>query len=237
MTEIIPPSDGSTRPGDRGPHPGLLGLVSLVLMLAGLLIGGALSGGDTLASPFAATSEVVRRIHESSSGLRVAAFFQLGSAVPLGIYAATVYARQLRLGVRVPGPVISLVGGMMAVTALTVSAFTQWVLSRSEVSTDPALTHALAFFSFVSGGTGYVVGLGLLIAGIAVPAFILHLLPRRLAAAGLVLAVLAELSSLSLLVEPLQYLLPVGRFLGILWLIAAGFLLPSNRPRRAGEAS
>ncbi|MEP6814522.1 MAG: hypothetical protein ABI873_03095 [Marmoricola sp.] len=221
----------------RGPHPGLIGLVSLGLMLAGLAIGGALSGGDTLASPFGPTAEVVRRIHEHWNAVRVAAFFQFASAVPLAIYAATVYARQLRLGVRVPGPVISLVGGIMAVVSLLVSAFAQFVLSRPEVTTDARLTHALSFFSFVSGGTGYVVGLGLLIAGIAVPAYILRLMPRWLAGTGLVLALLAELSSLSMLVEVLQYLLPVGRFLGTLWLIAAGFLLPTQRPRRTEEAS
>lgn len=71
---------------------------------------GLVTCGDTLASPFAATTEVVRRIHQNSSGVRAVAFFQFASAIPLGIYAATVYARQLRLGIRVPGPVISLVG-------------------------------------------------------------------------------------------------------------------------------
>jgi hypothetical protein len=94
--------------------------------------------------------------------------------------------------------------------------------------------HALAFLSFAAGGPGYVVGLGLLIAGIAVPAFILRLVPRWLAGTGLALAVLAELTWLSLLLEPVQYLLPVGRFLGGLWLIAAGFTLPSSRPKGGG---
>jgi hypothetical protein len=29
--------------------------------------------------------------------------------------------------------------------------------------------------------------------------------------------------------EPLQFLLPLGRFGGLLWLVAVGFLLPQNR--------
>jgi hypothetical protein len=129
----------------------------------------------------------------------------------------------------VPGPVISLLGGVIAVTSLLLSAFVTYVESRPEVGSDPTLIHALAFFAYVAGGPGYVVGLGLLIAGIAVPAYILRFTSRPVAVAGLVLAVLAELSWLCLLIEPLQPLLPIGRFLGGLWLILVGFLLPVDR--------
>jgi hypothetical protein len=218
-----------------GPHPGVLALVSLTLTLVGLLASGAMSAGDTLSSPFAGTVDVVARVRDHHDAVRVAAFFQFGSAIPLVILAATVYARQLRLGVRVPGPVIGLVGGVLAAVSLLVSSFATYVESRPEITTEAQLVHALAFLSFVAGGPGYVVGLGLLIAGIAVPAFILRLVPRWLAATGLAIAVLAELTWFSLLLEPVQYLLPVGRFLGGLWLVAAGFTLPLNRHQR-GDA-
>ena len=72
-------------------------------------------------------------------------------------------------------------------------------------------------------------GLGLLVAGIAVPSLILGFLPRWLAWAGLVIAAISELSFLSMVLEPLQVLLPVSRFGGLVWLIAAGFLLPNRR--------
>lgn len=206
--------------------------MSFLLLVAGLVVGAVMSGGDALSSPFGPTSEVVARIRENHDAIRVAAFFQFGTAIPLGIYAATVYARQLRLGVRVPGPVIGLVGGVIAVMSLLVSAFTTYAESRQEITSDDRLVHALAFFSFAAGGPGYVVGLGLLIAGLAVPAFILRLVPRPVAAIGLVIAVLAELSWFGMLAEPLQYLLPVGRFLGGIWIIVAGFMLPTQRARR-----
>jgi hypothetical protein len=134
--------------------------------------------------------------------------------------------------VRVPGPVISLVGGILAAVSLLVSSFATYVESRPEI-TEAQVVHALAFLSFVAGGPGYVVGLGLLIAGIAVPAFVLRLVPRWLAGTGLALAVLAELTWLSLLLQPVQYLLPVGRFVGGIWIIAAGFVLPRSRHKRA----
>ena len=154
---------------------------------------------------------------------------QFGSAVPLGIFAATVYARQLRLGVRVPGPAIGFFGGIDSAVFLMLSGLLTWLLGRPEVVADTALAQALAFLSYLTGGVGFVVGLGLLVAGIAVPSLILGFMPRWLAWAGLVIAALSELSFLSLVLEPLQFLLTVGRFGGLVWLIAAGFLLPRRR--------
>lgn len=66
-------------------------------------------------------------------------------------------------------------------------------------------------------------------AGIAVPTLILRLVPAWFAWIGLVLAVLAELSFLSMVAEPLQFLIPIGRFGGLIWLAIAGFLLPKTR--------
>lgn len=224
MTEV------STRP-ERGPHPGILATVSLALTVAGIAIAAGMSSGDALASPY--TRDIVSRIAGNHDAFRVLAFFQFGAAVPLGILTATLYARQLRLGIRVPGPVISLVGGIVATTSLMLSAFVTFVESRPEVTADPALTHALAFLAFVSGGVGYAVGIGLLVAGVAVPSLILGLVPRPWAAIGLILAALAELSWFGLIVQTMQYLIPIARFGGGLWLIAMGFLLPRSRPRRA----
>jgi hypothetical protein len=216
-------------PPERSPHPGLVALVSLALLVVGLVVAAVMSGGDALASPFGSTAEVVGRVRDHHDAFRALAFFQLGSAVPLGIYTATVYARQLRLGVRVPGPVIGLVGGIVAVTSLFAAAFATYVESRPEVTTDAPLTHAFAFLAFVAGGPAYAVGLGLLIAGAAVPGFILRLVPRWLAGAGLVLALLGELAWLSMAAEPLQFLIPITRFLGGVWLVLLGFRLPRNR--------
>ena len=200
----------STRSG--GPNPGILAAVSLGLTIAALLSSAILTNGQAYVSPF------------SPAGL-----VEFGSAVPLGIFAATVYARQLRLGVRVPGPAIGFFGGIAASVFLMLSAAVGWVLSRPEITTDVPLTHALSFLAFITGGVAYVVGLGLLVAGIAVPALILRFVPRWLAWAGLVIAALSELSFLSMVIEPLQFLLPVGRFGGLLWLVAVGFLLPRSR--------
>ncbi|XAS69117.1 hypothetical protein V3C33_07630 [Micrococcaceae bacterium Sec5.7] len=228
MTDVPLPRAGQmVRSG--GPNPGILAVVSLGLTVAGLVTSAVMTGGQTFVSPFSAAAQVAAYFQENPDAVRLASTIQFGSAVPLGIYAATVYARQLRLGVRVPGPAIGFFGGMTAAVFLMLSALVGWLLSRPEITTDVTLTHALSFLAFIAGGVGYVVGMGLLIAGIAVPALILGLVPRWLAWTGLVIAALSELSFLSMAIEPVQFLLPIGRFGGLLWLVAAGFLLPQNR--------
>lgn len=212
-----------------GPNPGILAAVSLGLAVGSLLCSAILTGGQAFVSPFSSADQVADYFHGNPEAVRLASMLQFGSAVPLGIFAATVYARQLRLGVRVPGPGIGFFGGITASIFLMLSALLSWVLSRPEITTDVTLTHAMWFLAFITGGTAYVVGIGLLVAGIAVPALILRLVPRWLAWTGLVIAALSELSFLSMAVEPFQVLLPIGRFGGLIWLIAVGFLLPRTR--------
>jgi hypothetical protein len=212
-----------------GPHPGILAAVSLGIFLLSLALALLLPGGRVFMSPFAPANDVAQSYRDSVLSVRLQGMLLFGSAVPLGIFAATVYARQLRLGVRVPGPAIGYFGGIAAATFLMLSGLLTWLLSRPEVTSDAVLTQAMAFLAFATGGVGSVTGLGLLVAGLAVPSLVLRFIPRWLAWAGLVIAALSELSFLSLAVEPLQFLLPIGRFGGMLWLVAVGFQLPVNR--------
>lgn len=220
-----------TRPRG-GPHPGILGLVSLGLLVGSLVAMAVLSGGRTITSPFGDTASVAGFFADHASAARFGALLQLGSSVPLGIYAATMHARQQRLGIRVPGPTIALFGGIAASVLLAVSAILTWTQSQEVVSADPGLTHALAYASFAAGGFAHTLGLGLLVAGIAVPALLIRLLPRWLAWIGLLLAAIAELSILTMVIEPAQFLIPIGRFGSLIWLIVAGFLLPLRRSAR-----
>lgn len=219
-----------------GPHPGILGLASLGLLVGSLVSMAVLSGGDTITSPFGDTETVAGFFADHGFATRFTAMLQLGSSIPLGIYAATVYARQQRLGVRVPGPGIGFFGGTAAAILLAVSAIITWTQSQPVVSADPELTHALAYVSFAAGGFAHVLGLGLLVAGIAVPGLLLRLLPAWFAWIGLVIAGLAELSFLTMVIEPLQFLIPIGRFGSLIWLVAAGFLLPKTRHSESHHA-
>ena len=63
----------------------------------------------------------------------------------------------------------------------------------SDIGAPPELIRLMHDLAFISGGPGFVVPIGLLIAGIAVPGLLARLLPRPLAWAGLIIAALVVL--------------------------------------------
>src|SRR5262249_58669725 len=93
----------------------------------------------------------------------------------------------------------------------------------------PALAGALADISFLAGGPAYAVTFALLIAGIAVPMLLSGTLPRLLTVAGLVIAAAGAVSTVTLLSLGFGFLLPVVRFGGLIWLVAAAVLMPVTR--------
>jgi hypothetical protein len=206
---------------------GVLAVVSLALLLAGLIYSAALGG--TVPSPFGSAASIQRYFVTHPGAAKASGTLAFASSVPLAIYAATASARLRQLGVTAPGATIALAGGLLSASALSLSGLLQWTLSRPAVRGDAALVRALHDLSFLTGGPAHVVALGLLIAGIAVPSLFLGLLPRALAWAGLAIAGLAELSTVVLIWPSLAVLLPIARFPGLIWLVAAGFLLPRRR--------
>jgi hypothetical protein len=205
-----------------------LAAISLVLLLAGLIVGVALAGG-VMPLPYGSATEIqdyVARHHGAAVAIAVGTF---GSSIPLAIYAATASARLRQLGITAPGATIALAGGLLASAGLALSSLTVWTLSRPEVTSDAALVRALYYLTYLTGGPWHVVTLGLLIAGIAVPGLIVGLMPRPVAWTGLVIAGVAELTTLVLIWPGLSPLLPFARFTGLIWLIVAGALLPLRR--------
>jgi hypothetical protein len=197
-----------------------LAAISLVLLLAGLVVGVVRAGG-VMPLPYGSATEIqdyVARHHAAAVALAVGTF---GSSIPLAIYAATASARLRQLGITAPGATIALAGGLLASTGLALSSLTTWTLSRPEVTSDAALVRALYYLTYLT--------LGLLIAGIAVPGLIVRLMPLPVAWTGLVIAGIAELTTLVLIWPGLSPLLPLARFTGLIWLIVAGALLPLRR--------
>ena len=90
--------------------------------------------------------------------------------------------------------------------------------------------------AFVTGGVGFSLPFGLLIAGIAVPAFFTRLFPRWFVYLGLAIALCGELSWLQLIAPWLLPLIPLTRFPGFLWIIAAGLMLPRSPTARAVDS-
>jgi hypothetical protein len=220
----------SGQPRQGGPPLAVLAGISLGLLVVGLGVSAAMGGVMPL--PYGSDTAIHGYFQGNSAAVQAGAIGVFASSVPLAIYAATASARLRQLGITAPGATIALAGGILAAGGLGLSGLLAWTLSRPEVSADHALVRAVYYLVFLTGGTGHVVALGLLIAGIAVPSLILGLLPRPVAWAGLAIAVIAELTTLVLIWPALAVLLPVARFTGLIWLIVAGALLPLRRRRR-----
>lgn len=205
-----------------------LALISVALFAASLVVGA--TGGGPFPSPYDDLRDVIGFFSAHRTTVRVAATLQFASAVPLAILAASLSSRLRYLGfARVPGVLIASTGGTLASGMLAVSAAVQWVISRPGTATTPSVARALADLAFATGGPAAVVFLGLLVAGIAVPAAIGRLLPRPIWIAGFAFAVVAELSTIALLSKPAAVLLPLARFGSLAWLVAAAALLPVTR--------
>jgi hypothetical protein len=162
-----------------------------------------------------------------------AGFLSFAASVPLAVWTATVYRRLRTLGITAPGAVIALAGGLLAVAAVSLSGLVTWTSAQAAPAAGPGLARALADLAFATGAAGFIAPLGLLMAGVAVPSLIVRFVPRPLAWAGLVVAAVAGLSTFTLLTSALDFTLPVGRFLGLAWLIVMSVLLPVRRQGRS----
>jgi hypothetical protein len=231
MTE----TESSGRPRPDGPNPGVLGIVSLALTIASVVVPPLFAAGTFFPSPLDSTDAISAYLVVHRDAVTATGFLVFAASVPLGIYTATTYARLLRLGVRVPGPNIAFFGGIAASILLSISGLLTWAIGQPVAGQSPAILHTFDYVIYALGGVGFVGGVGLLVAGIAVPTLILRLAPRWVAWVGLVLAALSELSFFALVVPPLALLLPIGRFLGLAWLLAIGFIMPRNRHEVAGR--
>lgn len=183
--------------------------------------------------PGSTPDEVLAYATANGPVLAAGAAVLLGSAFPLVAFAATLVRRMQRLGVSAPGPSMGLAGAVLAAASISVSALVGWTAAQTAYLGDPALTRMLATLWFATGDVGFVTPFGLLLLGIAVPALVRGLLPRVLGWAAAVVGVLALLSTFALVSDVRYPLLPVGRFGGVLVLLATAALLPASRPRGA----
>ncbi len=229
----MPDIPSTPAPGARHPSPPLavLAAVHAALFVGGLIVVAAASGGGRLPSPFGTGEAGIDFVSRHPLAVRWGALLQFGSAIPLGLFAASASSRLRFLGVRAAGATIALFGGVAAAVCVALSALVLWSLTFVTSLELLAGGRALYLLAFGIGGPGAVVTFGLLLAGVAVTSGLHHLFPGWMMGAGLVLAAAAELSTFTLVWPPLGFLLPLARFLGMAWLIAAGALLPVTRER------
>ncbi len=206
-----------------GPNLLVVALVYAVLMLA---------GGSLLVAAFnipqGSLKSAQAYIAANVGPIRWGSFFELGSALPLGVLVAAVASRLRFLGVRAAGESIAFLGGSCATIMLMVSSLSLWALTRPGVGDESGAARALQALGYAGGGRGFAVAFGLFAAGVSVSAGLHKLIPRWVMGLGVLVALACELSSLSLLNPLAGYFIPAGRFVGVIWMIAVAALLPKG---------
>lgn len=219
----------------RGPHPGIVAIVYMLLFNAGLYQVISFTGGPHFPGPWESSDTIATYFQGHPKAVMICAFLQFGAAIPLGIFTATMVNRFRFLGVRAAGPSIALFGGLMTAFNMALTGLILWVMAYPGIAQEIGVLRALYYLGFAIGGVGFSVPMGLLIAGLSVPAAIMKLLPKWLVVSGFALGIIGELSAFNLVIPQVLFLIPLTRFPGFVWLIAAGFALPAS-PRLVGAS-
>jgi hypothetical protein len=196
-----------------------------VLLVCGVAVPPLIAGF----APWRSDSAQLDFFQHHVGAAHASAFFALGSAIPLAVITAVATTRLRMLGIDVPGRIIAQIGGTVASALLALSGIVTLALTQDNVARSASSVRALSAVSFAAGGPGFVMFEGLLVAGVSIAALVRKVVPAWLGWGGIAVAVVSELATLSVAFDGADFLLPVGRFGGALWLIAIGFLLPSSR--------
>jgi hypothetical protein len=210
------------------PHLGIVAMIFTVLFLAGLYPVTMFGGQPYFPGPWESADTIATFFQTRPTAVLICAALHFGAAIPLGIFTASVVSRLHFLGVRAAGASIALFGGFATAFTMLASSSVLWALAQPGIAQDQALVHAFYWLDQALGGSGFSVPFGLLIAGISIPAMFMKLLPKWIVVPGLALAVCGELSWLNLITPKALFLVPLTRFPGFAWLIAAGFALPNT---------
>lgn len=204
--------------------------------MSGLLTGvsfiGGVGGGVALANspyprPGSEPAEVRRYFTENSRSARLSATGQLISTASLARFTTSVArlagssgkgSQRLRTA--------AIAGGGLATASLATSALCTLALSGRRGKDDNS-ADTLARRSFVAGGPVHGVGFGVLTGALALAGLRTGELPRPVAILGLVSAASGILSPLYFVKESAGWLIPIGRFSGLVVSGIAGVRLGS----------
>lgn len=219
----------------RGPHTGVVAIIYTALFLASLFPVTMFGGLPYFLGPTASVSQMMAFFSQRQTGVLLCAFFQFGAAIALGIFTVSIVSQLQFLGVRAAGTSIASFGGLATAINMMIGSCFLWTLTYVGTAQDPNLLHALYRISFGIGGPGFSVPFGLLLAGASVTAGFYKLLPKWVVVLGVILAVCGELSWFEILNVHLLPLIPITRFPGFIWMIAAGFALPRRIPAKVAR--
>ena len=213
------------------PHLGLVALIFTVLFLAGLYPVTIFGGLPYFPGPWESPDVIANFFQAKPGAVLACAFFHFGAAIVLGIFTASIVSRLQFLGIRAAGAFIALFGGVATALDMVAEASVLSVMAHPAMVENGSLLFALYHLQMAFGGVGFSAPLGLLFAGVSIPAAFMRLLPKWVIGLGLLLFAIGELSSLYIVSSSALFLIPLTRFPGFVWLIASGFAIPKTGTR------
>lgn len=179
-----------------------------VLTILAVTVPSAVAG----VAPYNSDADAIAFFQHHAGAAHASAFLTLGAAIPLAVLSGVATTRMRQLGYDVPGRIIAQLGGVLASAMLALAGVATLALTQDRVADSPAVIRAFVALTFAAGGPAFVVFSGLLVAGLAISGLISRVLPRPVAWAGVAIAVVSEIASLTAASDGLDPLLPVGRF-------------------------
>jgi hypothetical protein len=118
-------------------------------------------------------------------------------------------------------------GGLFSALGLLLTGVLQWIAARPESIAEPPLVRMVHQMTFVFGGPMVVIALAPVVGVAGYVLMRTGLLPSWLGWTGVVLGVVALASVVMLVPEggELTFLVPIGRFLSLIWLTVVAVLL------------
>jgi hypothetical protein len=204
-------------------------LAPTVAYLVLTLLGAALPPLVAGVRPWTSDSALLAFFQQHPGAAHANAFFTLGAAVPFLVFVAVATTRLRMLGLDVPGRIIAQAGGTVAAAMLATAGVATLAATQAHVAESASAVRALYGITFAAGGPAFVVLSGLLLLGVSISGLSGKVLPRTVGWGGVACGVLCELAALSAAFDGADVLLPIGRFGGLVWMLAIAVTLPSSR--------
>lgn len=205
-------------------HVAVPGLAAWLLTVGAVAVG--VAQGATFPSPFDDPATVAGYFRREHTAVLTTAVVTLASVIPLVLFASSLATLLTRItrGSRAPALVVT--AGTAAGAFAALGAGGMWVLTRPEAQVDAATTRVLADLVFVAGGPLFAQMIGLVCLAVAVATWAGAVsIPRGMSLAGLVIGIAGLAGVLGLVWPAFLLLMPVARFGGLGWLIAACIVL------------
>jgi hypothetical protein len=218
------------------------GLGFLACSAAGLLLATVFSSGlypSPFGPPFGPQTDVATYFAANRAQVRGMSFVFTLAALFLLVFVACSAEMLADRGParRSPLPGLALAAGTLSAGFWLLNALLLWVLSRPTPAAEPALLTTAHELTYLAGGPAHVLFLGVFLGAVSAALWRSMLLPRWVAWTGAVAAAAVTPGVLVLLWEPASFLLPVGRGLGMLWILATSVALLVGRSGEAMAAS